>query len=240
MSWRTIKNILDHRFFANLYIWLIVVPVAANTVKLLPPQISFPAISPELILPTSLPISWIALYFAALGAYICWLLYAVFCPQYIQLFENAADAIAKGETTQSVKSRAAGYLTKIEESFHPEEMRLAFKLAETWRANYDVELGAIELASKDKLNCRRLGEYVDSTVIRESSFKAGYYELPKGSGSIFIEKTQFLKHVCHDLNNISEVANPKCRFAIVILLSISGLLALFVVGQGMLTVFRSM
>ena len=82
--WVNIRNIHKMRIVQQMYIWLFLLPVAANALAKLPENLLIDAWGQQIEISTELPFSWQLFYLAAVCFVISNLIYQVRCPRIIK------------------------------------------------------------------------------------------------------------------------------------------------------------
>jgi len=245
VNWRDLRNILDNRFFANLYIWLIIIPVAANSLKAFPDWVNlytFFNVDDELYLALQLPFNWLIMYFAAVFAYLARLLFNLWCPRFIRSFNDAGDALNKGLTAQSIRDWEADYFSGAGVGFSKEEKHCIERMLSQWRfdrANrLDLETAAINISKESKISGKDISRIIRASTVEESADKPGYYILRSHDNGpdITVEKSQMLKHLYNDFERFLHFSGKRRRQTILTFLSVSIFLIRVIFYQGLATV----
>lgn len=102
-NWNTIKKYGDNKIVKNAYIWLIIVPIAAKALNGIPDKIKIPYAEYDILLLTTLPFSWLVLYFSALAFFTGYLFYVFFCPAIIKNFSDYREFELQGHGERELR-----------------------------------------------------------------------------------------------------------------------------------------
>jgi len=94
--WSQLNALGESRILRSSYLWLVLVPVAAKFIDVLPKE--FEAFSTSIRMDFELPFSWTLFYFSSVAFAAASLLYATRCPSVVKFHRHAADFAAKGKS----------------------------------------------------------------------------------------------------------------------------------------------
>ena len=94
--WSQLNALGESRVLRSSYIWLVLVPVAAKLIAVLPEE--FDAFGASIRMDFELPFSWTLFYFSSVAFAAASLLYAMRCPSVVKFHRHAADFAAKGKS----------------------------------------------------------------------------------------------------------------------------------------------
>lgn len=90
-TWSSLAAIGNSKAAQSSYIWLIIVPLAANLMLSVNPRLKFNVFGEYIELTLALPFSWILLYFAALLFSGGTLVYNIRCPRIVRHYRTARE-----------------------------------------------------------------------------------------------------------------------------------------------------
>ena len=89
-NWAALQKISTNRIVQSAYLFLFVTPMAARVVQELPDKLTL-SVGSGYVFTTSLPFSWLWLFWAAIGASLANAIYALWCPEIIKRFNDYSD-----------------------------------------------------------------------------------------------------------------------------------------------------
>lgn len=122
MTWSSLKRIAEIRLVKSMYIWLFIVPIAANTLAGVKENVSFSLGGQVHQLALGLPFSWSVFFFSALLFSVASGMYFYHCPKIIKengsygdfkdnarsIFHLATYASEIDETSDSIRDKLEG------------------------------------------------------------------------------------------------------------------------------------
>ncbi len=87
-TWDKLRGLGRNRVIRSSYFWFVVVPIAANLMQPVPPELSVSLFGAHFSIATTLPFSWKLLFFAALFFALASLLFSWRCPTIINRYES--------------------------------------------------------------------------------------------------------------------------------------------------------
>lgn len=234
MKWLALNAVLEHRFFARIYIWIFVLPVIANIVQRFPKEIKLHFSEAQVLtVQLDLPFSWYLLYIAAVFSYVAYGIYIALCPSFLRAFASAGEALHAGITIQ--------YIRQAQQDFVSTYFRDSYSVSNNEEdavrrmcSQLRVDMASLE-ASLPNPDGSKLAKLLGSAVLTTKE-GGDVYEF---WDSARIQRDQLFKHLFHDLIRLQNVSYPKTRTTATCLLALALLLLLIVVFQGGYYVFYS-
>lgn len=239
-SWRTLYLVLEARVFANLYIWLLIVPWLVNLTSHLPPTVSLTPFnsSPAINLQLSLPFSWYVLYFSGVSFVLARLVYLYFCPRFLRQFDNAGDAKSHGLTVQYIGNESRDFLV----SYFRKPARVSDaeldRLADIFQRYY-IDDAKISVFRSMKIPIGpSIRDALERVVVKESPSSPSHYTISEYGPIGTVEKEQFFKQIFWDLHRFQDFAYPVARGVCTFLIAVGSILFAAVAVQGLVYVLK--
>jgi len=112
LPWLSLRDIQKSKFISSMYIWLIIVPIAAKLLSKINNELVFTAFDQEIHIVLSLPFSWQAFFFCSLCFSFANTVVLVFCPKVIK--EHLSFSGFRGDGKSD---------NQLEEYFNQEEIK---------------------------------------------------------------------------------------------------------------------
>ena len=104
LKWSNQRAMANSRIVKSSAIWLVIVPFAAKSLASLDDVIDLTIFSGKFHISTILPFSWQLLFFAACFFTLASIIYSVYCPNIIKLYENFSQFEADGKSRLQINS----------------------------------------------------------------------------------------------------------------------------------------
>lgn len=95
-KWSTLRGLGNSRTIRSSYVWLLVVPIAANSLSKIQSPTAFYVFNSELLINMGLPFSWKVFFFAACFFALASLIYRAKCPPTIRKYSNYSEFREQG------------------------------------------------------------------------------------------------------------------------------------------------
>lgn len=96
LSWETAAQVGNLKFVRSMYIWIIIVPIAAKSMSLIKIPTDFGHLVPGLKFELSLPFSWQLFFASAFMFSVSNLIFIAFCPEIIRRYKNYSEFLNDG------------------------------------------------------------------------------------------------------------------------------------------------
>lgn len=115
-DWLRLSRLGKLRMVRSMYVWFIVVPIAARILEPLPAEVRFTIFEAEVVLGFDLPFSWKVFFFSSACLAIASALYSFYCPDFIQQYENYEDFREKtGDSQLLIKKAVLAYSNELDQ-----------------------------------------------------------------------------------------------------------------------------
>jgi len=231
-DWRAISRILGNRVLGRLYIWLFLVPILVYFLKDFPEEIVTSLFGKEFSVRLELPFSWVLLYFGGLMFASAQIVFAIFCPVFINDYKHAGDADEKGITAQKIREIAINYF-RLRSSFSRREIHLLKKFVASW--GVDIELffdESDDFSPNGKAIAKRLSE---ARLVVDAD-RPGFYRFETWRSDKGIDRLQFIKLTFQQLDRFLNSTGVFPRIYICLCLFFSSIFLFIPFVQGFVTV----
>jgi hypothetical protein len=104
MKWTSQISLANSKIIKSSYIWLLIVPLAARALSSIDKVINLTMFGATLEISTALPFSWQLLFIAACFFTIANVIYNIFCPGMVKIYDNFSEFEAHGKTRMQINS----------------------------------------------------------------------------------------------------------------------------------------
>lgn len=108
IKWNLVRSLAESKIVQSSFIWLLIVPAAANLLSKIKDEIAINIFGENLHITTKLPFSWQWLFFAACFFAIANFIYKIFCPEIFKNYKSYSNFSDHGKTLHQIYNAMAG------------------------------------------------------------------------------------------------------------------------------------